>query len=156
MFQTLCADENCGKAGDQHKRVAGASAGVPSPRRSPTENGTKGKGTMREAFPSLPFGSPALDREGRDKDRATTKTTSHQHQQQNRDNTININSSSTSNNGITAAAIGGASGTAVTNTAITILKEDTPRLIERDSGLSAAANTDGEFYIRTIYYNIYT
>lgn len=44
-----------------------------SPSKSTAENGAKGKGTMREAFPSLPFGSPALDRDSRDKDRTVER-----------------------------------------------------------------------------------
>lgn len=77
---------------------------------------------MREAFPSLPFGSPALDRDSRDKDRTVERDT----QQLTTTNPINIS----------------------TSPAASSHREEFPRIIERESS-SSVINTDGEFFIKS-------
>lgn len=75
---------------------------------------------MREAFPSLPFGSPALDRDSRDKDRTVERDAQQQQQ------LITTNPSSIS-----------------TSPATHTHREEFPRIIERESS-SSVINTDGE------------
>ncbi len=89
-----------------------------SPSKSTAENGAKGKGTMREAFPSLPFGSPALDRDSRDKDRTVER---------------DAQQATTTNS----------SSNISTSPATHTHREEFPRIIERDSS-SSVINTDGE------------
>lgn len=123
LFQSLCADENCDKSGSHQIQDGGQSIVVSSPSKSTAENGAKGKGTMREAsLPSLPFGSPALDRDSREKDRTVERDAPQL-------TTTNPSSISTS---------------PATHTH----REDFPRIIERESS-SSVINTDGKlsFYL---------
>lgn len=76
---------------------------------------------MREAFPSLPFGSPALDKESRDKDR-----------------TVDAHHIATTN-----------PSSISTSPATHTHREEFPRIIERESS-SSVINTDGgefSFYL---------
>lgn len=118
LFQSLCADENCDKSGSHQIQDGVRSFVVSSPSKSTAENGAKGKGTMREAFPSLPFGSPALDRDSRDKDRTVERDA----QQLTITNPSSISTSPATHSH----------------------REEFPRIIERDSSTSVI-NSDGEF-----------
>lgn len=118
-FQSLCADENCDKSGSHQIQDGVRSVVVSSPSKSTAENGAKGKGTMREAFPSLPFGSPALDRDIRDKDRAVERDS----QQLATTNPSNFS----------------------TSPATHTHREEFPRIIERESS-SSVINTDGKLH----------
>lgn len=108
---------------------------MPSPRKTTTDNGTKSKGTMREAYPSLPFGSPTLDNTSSNyRDTSRTGTTT--------DKTI-------SDRTVDTTVIAGSSQLSSGNTNIssaTISREDGAiRTIDKDSNVSAACNTDGKY-----------
>uniref|UniRef100_A0A1B0CG31 Secreted protein n=1 Tax=Lutzomyia longipalpis TaxID=7200 RepID=A0A1B0CG31_LUTLO len=128
---SLCADEKRGKSAAPASRAASGIVGLGySPRRGTgaTDNGPKNKGAMREAFPSLPFGSPSLDREHRDG--KCDRTVEH-------DNIATSSSSaSSSSSGATAAQAASSASSAST---ATIVSREEQNLLDSSSAICDTA-----------------
>lgn len=136
LLQSLCADEKRGKSAAPPSRAASDIVGLGySPRRATgaTDNGPKTKGAMREAFPSLPFGSPSLDRDSRDG--KCDRTVEH-------DN-IATSSSSVSSSSSAATAAQAASSASSASTATIVSREEQTTLLDGSSAICDTA--EGEF-----------